>query len=1103
MLKIVRLALNRPYTFIVLALLILLAGPLAALRTPTDIFPDIRIPVISVVWNYAGLQPDDMAGRIVSYYERTLGTTVNDVAHIESQSFRGYGVVKIFFQPNVDIRTATAQVTSVSQTVLKQMPPGTTPPQILNYNASTVPVLQLALTSNTLDEQKLADYATNFIRPQLLSVPGVAIPTPYGGKVREVQIDLDPQALQAKKLSAQDVANALAQQNQIIPAGTQKIGRIEYNIRLNNSPLTIAQLNALPIKTVDGAVIYMRDVAHVRDGYPPQTNIVRVDGHRAVLMSIMKNGSASTLDIIAGVKSKLPRIEASLPPGLKLVALSDQSVFVKGAVSGVAREGVIAAALTSAMILLFLGSWRSTLIIAASIPLAVLAAIAGLAACGETLNVMTLGGLALAVGILVDDATVTIENINWHLEQGKDVRSAIMDGAAQIVMPALVSLLCICIVFVPMLLLNGIARFLFVPMAEAVIFAMVASFVLSRTFVPMMANYLLKPHASQGHASGELAAVMAPHGGHTRPPVSRNPLVRFQRAFEHRFERIRAGYRVILGAALTNRKRFITGFLLIVALSFGLTPFLGRNFFPSVDSGEIEIHVRAPLGTRVEDTADLFDHIEATVRQAIPPDQLANVIDNIGLPNSGINLTYNNSGTIGPQDGDILISLAKSHAPTAQYVRELRTQLPRLFPGTTFSFLPADIVSQILNFGAPAPIDVQVSGPNQQANQKYANELLRRMRTIPGIADTRIQQASTYPQFTVAVDRSRADELGITEQDVTNSVVASLSGTSQVSPTFWLNPKNGVSYPIVAQTPQYRMTSLSDLENLPVTGKDGGSQILGGIATIQRGVSAAVVSHYNIEPLFDIYATTQGADLGSVSSQIDKVIKATAKDVPKGSVVTMRGQVQTMNSAFRGLLLGLAGAVLLIYLLIVVNFHSWSDAFVIVTALPAALAGIVWMLFTTHTPLSVPALTGAILCMGVATANSILVVSFARERLAATGDAMRAALEAGFTRFRPVLMTALAMIIGMAPMALGMGDGGEQNAPLGRAVIGGLICATCATLLFVPVVFSLVHRRDRGERGEHRDDPHGHRPHRDPHDDPATAAAQLEQPVLETGESHV
>ncbi|MDF3084757.1 efflux RND transporter permease subunit [Burkholderia sola] len=1063
MLKIVRLALARPYTFVVLALLILIAGPLAAVRTPIDIFPDIRIPVISVVWNYAGLQPDDMSGRVITYYERTLGTTVNDVQHIESQSFRSYGIVKIFFQPTVDIRTATAQVTSISQTVLKQMPPGTTPPQILNYNASTVPVLQIALTSNTLDEQKLGDYAVNFIRPQLLSVPGVAIPTPYGGKTREVQIDLDPQALQSKGLSAQDVAHALAQQNQIIPAGTQKIGRFEYNIKLNNSPLSLDALNDLPIKSVGGTTIYIRDVAHVRDGYPPQGNIVRVDGHRAVLMSILKNGSASTLDIIAGVKAKLPLVEQTLPPGLKLVTLGDQSTFVNGAVSGVAREGIIAAALTSLMILLFLGSWRSTLIIAASIPLAVLSAIALLAATGETLNVMTLGGLALAVGILVDDATVTIENVNWHLEQGKDTRTAIVDGAKQIVMPALVSLLCICIVFVPMLMLDGISRFLFVPMAKAVIFSMMSSFVLSRTFVPMLAQYLLKPHASAGHASGELAAVMDPHAGHAGAhdvPPSRNPLVRFQRAFERRFESVRASYRILLGLALTRRKPFVVGFLGIVAASFLLAPWLGRNFFPTIDSGEIALHVRAPVGTRVEETAAELDRIENTIRGVIPPAQLREVVDNIGLPNSGINLTYNNSGTLGPQDGDILISLSHDHAPTADYVHTLRERLPRAYPGTTFSFLPADIVSQILNFGAPAPVDLQVAGPNRQANLAYARELYRKLRLIAGVADPRIQQASTYPQFTVTVDRTRADQLGITEQDVTNSVVATLAGTSQVDPTYWLNPHNGVSYPIVAQTPQYRMTTLSALQNLPVTGANGQSQLLGGLATITRGVGDAVVSHYNIEPLFDIYATTQGRDLGAVAADIDGIVKATAKDLPKGSTVTLRGQVQTMNGAFAGLLLGLVGAIVLIYLLIVVNFHSWADAFVIVSALPAALAGIVWMLFTTHTPLSVPALTGAILCMGVATANAILVVSFARERLADSGNALASALEAGFTRFRPVLMTALAMIIGMAPMALGLGDGGEQNAPLGRAVIGGLACATIATLFFVPVVFSLVHRRD-------------------------------------------
>ena len=1059
MLKLVRLALVRPYTFIVLAILILIVGPLSVARTPTDILPDIRIPVIAVVWSYTGLPPDDMAGRIVTYYERQLGTTVNDVEHIESQSFDGYGVVKIFFQPTVDIRTATAQVTSISQTVLKQMPPGSTPPLILNYNASTVAVLQLALTSDTLDEQKLADYATNFIRPQLLSVPGVAIPTPYGGKTREVQIDLDPQALQSKGLSAQDVANALAQQNQIIPAGTQKIGAFEYDIKLNDSPLSLDELNSLPIKSVNGTTIYIRDVGHVLDGNPPQTNIVRLDGHRAVLISVMKSGSASTLDIIAGVKAKLPRIEATLPPSLRIVTMGDQSTFVKGAIGGVAREGIIAAALTSLMILLFLGSWRSTVIIASSIPLAVLAAIAALSAVGETLNVMTLGGLALAVGILVDDATVTIENINWHLEQGKDVRTAILDGGAQIVTPAFVSLLCICIVFVPMFFLSGISRFLFVPLAESVIFAMVSSFVLSRTFVPMMAQYLLRPHVSGGHASGELAAEMAAHGGHPGETHSRNPLVRFQHGFAARFERLRSVYLIALGLALTRPKRLVGGFFIAVAVTLFLVPWLGRNFFPDIDAGAILIHVRAPLGTRVEDTAAVFDRVENAVRATIPPRELASVVDNIGLPVSGINLTYDNTGTTGAQDGDIMISLNEDHAPTAEYVRRLRETLPRAFPGTTFAFLPADIVSQILNFGAPAPIDVQVSGVNEAGNARYSQELLQRMKYVPGLADARLQQASTVPSFTINVNRTRADEVGITEQDVTNSVVAVLSGTSQVQPTYWLDHRNGVSYAIVAQTPQYQMTSLSDLQNLQVTGPNAAPQLLGGIATIDRGVEPNVVSHYNIEPDLDIFATPQGRDLGAVASDIRKIIHATAKDLPKGSIVTVRGQVPTMNTAFTGLLLGLVGAIVLIYLLIVVNFHSWSDALVIVSALPAALAGIVWMLFTTHTPLSVPALTGAILCMGVATANSILVVSFARERLAATGDALKAALEAGFTRFRPVLMTALAMIVGMGPMALGLGDGGQQNAPLGRAVIGGLIFATFATLIFVPAVFSLMHRR--------------------------------------------
>jgi multidrug efflux pump subunit AcrB len=1056
MLAIVRLGLRRPYTFIVLAILILIFGPLAAIRTPTDIFPDIKIPVIAVVWSYAGLAPDDMSGRVIYYYERQLASNVNDIEHVESESLPGVGVVKVFFQPGVDIRTATAQVTSVSQTVLKQMPAGITPPLVLNYNASTVPILQLALSSPSTPEQGLFDLGQNFIRPALASVAGTAIPSPYGGRVRQVQVDVDPIALQSKGLSAEDVGAALADQNQITPAGTAKIGAFEYNIRLNNSPTTIEGLNDLPIKTVNGATVYMRDVAHVRDGSPPQVNEVRVDGRRAVLMSILKTGSASTLAIVDGVKALLPRLQQTLPPDLHIALLNDQSLFVKAAVSGVIKEGVIAAALTSLMILLFLGSWRSTLIIATSIPLAVLSSIAALSVMGQTLNIMTLGGLALAVGILVDDATVTIENINWHLEQGKDVRTAILDGAAQIVTPAFVSLLCICIAFTPMFALGGVAGFLFAPMAEAVVFAMIASFVLSRTLVPVMAMYLLKAHRDAGHTE----YVMEARGRGLPHRRIVGLLARFQHGFEDRFAKVREGYRGVLVLALEHRKVFVAGFLGCVVLSFALAPFLGSNFFPSVDSGEMTLHVRAPIGSRIEETAALFDHIEAAVRQTVPQDQLDNVVDNIGLSVSAINTAYSNTGVIGPQDGDIYITLTKDHRPTAGYVRILRQRLPRLFPGVTFAFLPADIISQILNFGAPAPIDLQVAGPLRDENEAYANKLLTGLRQISGVADARLQQSSHYPEFRVAVDRTRAGELGLTEKDVTDTLTTTLAGSLQTAPTYWLNPKNGVSYPIVAQTPQQDVDSLSGLENIPVTaGKPGDLQILGGLGTITRGDSDAVVSHYAIQPSFDLYATPQDRDLGAVAADIQKLIKATARDLPRGSIVTLRGQVSTMNAAFSGLEFGLLGAVVLIYLVIVVNFQSWTDPFVIITALPAALAGIVWMLFATHTTLSVPALTGAIMCMGVATANSILVVSFARERLEQGADALTAALEAGFTRFRPVLMTALAMIIGMAPMALGLGEGGEQNAPLGRAVIGGLIFATLATLLFVPVVFSLAHAK--------------------------------------------
>ena len=1041
---IVRIALGRPYTFVVLALLILIIGPLAAMRTPTDIFPEIRIPVIGVVWQYTGLPPDQMSGRITTPFERALTTTVNDIEHIVSNSYNGIGIIKIFFQPNVDIRTANAQVTAISQTMLKQLPPGATPPLILNYNASTVPIIQLALSGEGLTEQNLADLGINQLRTPLVTVPGAAIPYPYGGKQRQIQIDLNPTALQSLGLSGQDVANALAAQNLITPVGTEKIGKFEYTVQLNNSPLKIQELGDLPIKTVNGAMVYVRDVATIRDGNPPQTNIVHVNGNRSVLMMVLKAGSISTLDIIAGIKKKVAEYKSSLPSALKIDFIGDQSIFVRGAITGVAREGIIAALLTSVMILLFLGSWRSTIIIATSIPLAVLGSIIMLSMIGETLNIMTLGGLALAVGILVDEATVTIENINYHLEQGKQVERAILDGANQIVVPAFVSLLCICIVFIPMFFLQGVARFLFVPMAEAVMFAMMWSFILSRTLVPTMAKFLLHPHE---HHDGEA-------------PPSRNPLVRFQRAFEASFERLRAGYHDLLALALDHRPAFVVGFIGFVTLSFLLVPYLGRNFFPSVDAGQILMHVRTQVGTRVEDAAGQFAQIQKAIRTVIPPDQIETMTDNIGMPISGINMTYNNTGVIGPQDGDIQIKLREGHEPTNNYIKALREKLPGLFPGVTFAFLPADIVNQILNFGAPAPIDLEIRGANLNGNFAYAGKLLEKLRHIPGVADARIQQSPSNPTLNVDVDRTRAQYVGLTERDIANSMVVNLAGSSQVAPTYFLDPHNGVSYSIVMQTPQYQLDSLDSLQTLPMTAPGVTTPVLlGGIANITRTTSNAVVSQYDIQSMVQIYATPQGRDLGAVASDIRKLLAETAQELPKGSTISLVGQVQTMESSFSGLLFGLLGAVVLIYLLIVVNFQSWSDPFVIITALPAALAGIVWMLFTTHTTLSVPALTGAIMCMGVATANSVLVISFARERYAELGDPRAAALEAGFVRIRPVMMTALAMIIGMLPMALGLGEGGEQNAPLGRAVIGGLMFSTIATLMFVPVVFSMVHRK--------------------------------------------
>src|SRR5467141_348956 len=1058
---IVALALRRPYTFIVLAVLILLLGVFVILRTAIDIFPNIKIPVVAAIWSYTGLSPDEMSKRIVLFSERVAQTTVNDVQHTESQSLNGIAVVKYFFQPTVNEELSYAQITGVSQTQLRFAPPATNPPFILAYNASTVPIIQLALSSDELSESQIFDLGNNVLRTSLATIPGAALPFPYGGYQRQVQVDLDPKALRANGLSGTDVTAAIGQQNLILPAGTQKIGDLEYFVSINASPTKIDELNDLPITTRNGSVVYVRDVAHVRDGGPPQTNMVRLEGHRAVLMNVLKTGGASTLDVITEVQQRLPQVQSTLPPSLKIQALGDQSVFVRSAVSGVVREAVIAAALTGLLIMLFLASWRSTLIICISIPLSMLASIICLSAIGETINIMTLGGLALAVGILVDDATVTIENINYHLEQGKPVEQSILDGANQIVTPAFVSLLCICIVFVPMFFLQGVARFLFVPMAEAVMFAMIWSFLLSRTLVPTMAKYLLQPHLH--HAEGE------------GPPPSRNPLLRFQRAFEARFERVRGGYRDVLSMAMRRRPVFVIGFLGFVGVSFLLVPYLGRNFFPSVDAGSILMHVRTQVGTRVEESANQFADVQKAIRKVIPPDEIETLADNIGMPISGINMTYNNTGVIGPQDGDIQIKLKEGHRPTDEYVQVLREQLPRAFPGLTFAFLPADIVSQILNFGAPAPIDLQVRGADVTANFVYANKLLSRIRRIPGIADARIQQSPNNPSFNIDVDRTRAQYVGLTERDVTNSLVVNLAGSAQVAPTYYLNPDNGVSYSIVMQTPQYKMDSLSALQALPITASGNPqSPILGGIAEVKRSTSSAVVSQYDIQPMVQIFATPQGRDLGSVAADVRTAIADTAKDVPKGSTVVLLGQVQTMNSAFSGLLFGLLAAVVLIYLLIVVNFQSWSDPFVIITALPAALAGIVWMLFTTQTTLSVPALTGAIMCMGVATANSVLVISFARERYEELGDPIAAAIEAGFVRFRPVLMTALAMIIGMAPMALGLGEGGEQNAPLGRAVVGGLIFATVATLMFVPVVFSMVHRKQGGKAAASSETIHAH-----------------------------
>jgi len=1053
---IVKIALDRPYTFIVLALLVLILSPIVILRTPTDIFPNIDIPVISVAWQYTGLNPEEMEGRLTSVYERVLTTTVDNIEHIESTTVNGQAIVKIFLQPNTDLATANAQVTAISQTVLRQLPPGTLPPLIINYSASSVPILQLGLSGNGLSEQQLNDLGQNFVRPQLVTVPGAVIPWPFGGKQRQVMVDLNPGLLQSKGLSPQDVLNSVGNENLVLPSGTAKIDRFEYDVHVNSSPRTVAELSDLPIKQAGLSTIYLRDVANIRDGFAPQTNIVRDDAHRGVLISILKAGNASTIDVVKGIRQLLPRLAQTLPPELKIQPLADQSLFVSAAVSGVIREALIAACLTALMILLFLGNWRSTLIIAVSIPLSILTSVIVLSFLGETINIMTLGGLALAVGILVDDATVTIENIERYFEEGHPQREAILEGAAQIAVPALVSTLSICIVFLPMFFLTGVAKFLFIPLAEAVVFAMLASYILSRTLVPTLAMYLLK--------SRDRGSVRSP-----------NPLVRFQQAFERGFDRLRRSYHEVLSSLVRRRTVFIPAFLAACLCSFLLVPWLGQNFFPSSDNGQFILHVRAKSGTRIEETARLCDLIEASIRQQIPAQETDNVLDNIGLPYSTINFMHSTSGMIGAGDADIMVSLKTKHHPTADYVRKLRSTLPGEFPGATFYFLPADMVTQVLNFGLPAPIDVQIDGTDIEGNREVADRMLEEIRKTPGIVDARIQQTFDYPELDVSVDRTKAVQGGYTERDVANSVLNSLSGSFQITPMFFLNWKNGVSYNLVTQTPQYDVQSVRDLQDTPIDSAASHPEILADVASIHRANEMEVISHYNIRRVVDVYASVQDRDLGAVGRDLTRVVDANRRFLPRGSFVTVRGQLSTMRSSYISLLGGLVFSILLVYLLIVVNFQSWLDPFIIVTALPAALAGIVLFLFITHTTLSVPALMGAIMCMGVATANSILVVTFAKERLAEHGNALEAAVEAGFTRFRPVLMTALAMIIGMVPMSLGLGDGGEQNAPLGRAVIGGLLCATVATLFFVPSVFALLHGERRAPSSsvaiQHRDEP--------------------------------
>ena len=1032
MMWLVRMALKRPYTFVVMSMLIIIVGLLTISRMPTDIFPDIDIPVISVVFNYSGLSPEDMEKRMVNNYERFLTTTVNDIEHIESQSLTGIAVLKIFFQPGAKIEAATAQVTAISQAAIRSMPPGTTPPFIIRYSASSVPILQVALESDTLSEQQLFDYGINFIRADMATIRGVQIPYPYGGKQRLIMIDIDPQRLFAWGLSPRDVTAAIGQQNVIVPTGTAKIGANEYPIVLNASPDLLAQIETIPVKVVKGTTVYVRDVAHVRDGYSPQTNIVHVEGKRSVLMSILKQGSASTLEVVKRIRDILPTTMARLPKELKVAMLFDQSIFVRASIEGVVKEALIAAGLTALMLLVFLGSWRSTVIVIVSIPLSILVSIITLSFLDETLNVMTLGGMALAVGILVDDATVEIENVHRNMAQKKPILRAILDGASEIATPAFVSTLCICIVFVPVVFISGSAKSLFVPLAMSVVFAMLTSYFLSRTLVPTMMHYLMAAEAER-HAHGNAA------------PPPRWFGARFIASFERGFERMRMSYGGLLAWALQHRRGVVIGFLLFVVASLSLLPLVGRDFFPTVDAGLIKLHVRGVPGTRIEETERKFVQIEDAIRQVIPPDEIETLLDNIGIPYSGLNLSLSEGALISAADGEIFIALKKDHRPTEQYVHKMRATLAEKFPDQTFFFLAPDISTQVLNFGLPAPIDVQVVGAigNEEATYEVARQIGRRVAEIPGAVDVHLAQVPTQPALRIDVNRTMAGEVGLTERDVASDLLVALASSAVVAPSYWLD-KRGVQYLVAVQTPQKDIDSIDAMKTLPLSNGTARPQLLSNLASISRTAGPVNITHYNVARTYDVQANVEGTDLGSVADRVQKIVDELTPSMPRGTTVRIKGQAESMQSSFRGLGYGLIFAILLVYLLMVVNFQSWLDPLVILMALPGALAGICWILFLAHT---------------TATANSILVVTFANDMRVTGFDATKASLAAGMTRLRPVIMTALAMILGMLPMSLGLGEGGEQNAPLGRAVIGGLLLATVTTLFFVPVMYSLLRRK--------------------------------------------